>query len=412
MHNLCRLRSVVDSTERAKAVSYAKVNPLFVACFMTFVIYIGSFMRTPIIPLYARDLGATLTEVGLITSSYMVVASFLAVPLGSTSDRLGRRRLAIVGSLLVGSSSLLMILANSPTLIMVMYTLAGLGLACYSPAVTAFIGDVSRSDKVGRFYGTYTTVQQVAIASGPAVGGLIAGILGFRNVFGLSGAIVLIGSIIAFLYFPKESSGRSNAPSLSVSEGFNLLRASSVVLISWISVFTVSFMWGVSQTFLPIYAETVGIGVAIVGVLFAVQSATNAILRIPLGAVYDRLAKKWLLMIVGVISEALATALVASVATPLMLGVLMILIGFGMGVTQMAASALISESSNRATRGLGMGFYYTCFYGGMAVSPGALGFVISALGFQPGFLAAAVVGLAAILVVLAITYRAARHTAH
>jgi len=411
MCNSHRIGSAVACREQTAEVHHARINPLIIASSMTFVIYAGSFMRNPIIPLYAKDLGATVIEVGIISSSFMVVASLLAIPLGSTSDRLGRRRLAIVGSLLVASSSLLMTLATSPTMIMLFYALAGLGLACYSPAVTAFVGDISRTDTLGKVYGTYTMVQQTAIAMGPAVGGVISGLLGFRNVFGLSGVVVLVGSAVGLLYFHGSSEARPKATRPSISKGFNALRRSTIVLMSWVSVFTISFMWGVSQTFLPIYAETVGVGVVLIGILFGVQSATNAIGRIPLGALFDRLGRKWVIMVVGVAFEALGTALMVYFSAPVMLGILMVLIGFGMGVTQMAASALISEASNQTTRGLGMGFYYTCFYGGMAVSPTALGLVISAFGFAPGFLAAAVVGLAAILIIIALTYRASSQAA-
>jgi MFS family permease len=243
------------------------------------------------------------------------------------------------------------------------------------------------------------------------VGGVISGLLGFRNVFGLSGVVVLLGSAVGLLYFPRSSEARPKATRPSISKGFNALRRSTIVLMSWVSIFTVSFMWGVSQTFLPIYAETVGVGVVLIGILFGVQSATNAIGRIPLGAVFDRLKRKWVIMVVGVVFESLGTALIIHFSDPVMFGIFMVLIGFGMGVTQMAASALISEASNPTTRGLGMGFFYTCFYGDMAVSPTTIGLVISALGFAPGFLAAAVVGLAAILIVLALTTRTSSRAA-
>jgi len=65
---------------------------LTIATAMTFVSYLAQFMRTPIIPLYARDMGVSLGEVGLISSAFMLLASALAIPLGLVSDRLGRRR--------------------------------------------------------------------------------------------------------------------------------------------------------------------------------------------------------------------------------------------------------------------------------------------------------------------------------
>jgi hypothetical protein len=48
--------------------------PVLVACALTFVLYLGAYMRLPLVPLFASDLGATTVQVGMINAGFMVAA--------------------------------------------------------------------------------------------------------------------------------------------------------------------------------------------------------------------------------------------------------------------------------------------------------------------------------------------------
>src|SRR3972149_9980655 len=72
---------------------FAAPAPVFVACALSFILYLGAYMRLPLVPLFASDLGATTVQVGMINAGFMVAAALLSLPLGLVSDRLGRKRL-------------------------------------------------------------------------------------------------------------------------------------------------------------------------------------------------------------------------------------------------------------------------------------------------------------------------------
>jgi DHA1 family multidrug resistance protein-like MFS transporter len=65
-------------------------------------------------------------------------------------------------------------------------------------------------------------------------------------------------------------------------------------------------------------------------------------------------------------------------------------VGATMAATFTAVGAVLSESVATRVRGLAMGGYNTCIYGGFMVSAATLGFVIQRLGYSAGF---AVAGL-------------------
>jgi len=57
-------------------------TPVLVACALTLVLYLGAYMRLPLVPLFARELGASTVDVGMINAVFMLAAAALALPLG------------------------------------------------------------------------------------------------------------------------------------------------------------------------------------------------------------------------------------------------------------------------------------------------------------------------------------------
>jgi hypothetical protein len=77
---------------------------LLISCGVAFACYFGSYMRIPVVPLFARSLGATTGEVGMINSAFLLVAGLLSLPLGILSDRIGRK-LLVAGGLLISAGT-------------------------------------------------------------------------------------------------------------------------------------------------------------------------------------------------------------------------------------------------------------------------------------------------------------------
>ncbi|MEE4111833.1 MAG: MFS transporter [Desulfobacteraceae bacterium] len=76
---------------------------LTICCLITFIGYLAVSMRLPVVPLHARALGATATQIGLINAAFYFMAGCLSLPAGALADRFGRRRLTLAGSF--GASS-------------------------------------------------------------------------------------------------------------------------------------------------------------------------------------------------------------------------------------------------------------------------------------------------------------------
>ncbi len=361
-------------------------GPVLAACALTFVLYIGAYIRLPLVPLFASELGASTVQVGMINAGFMLAAALLAVPLGLVSDRLGRRRLVLAGMVASALTSLFLAAARSPVQVGAIYLFSGVGLACFSPAMMSYVGDVAPPQFLGRAYGWYTSALYLGMALGPGLGGAI-GAAGFRAAFLVSGAVVAAAIVVGIPRMPAPPPVMRPA-STNLATDLGRVVANRAVLACWVTTFFATYAWGALFSFFPLYARDAGIPVAHTGFIFTSQAAASALVRIPIGHLADRTGRRDLYIVLGSLAFALCIAAVGRFPSPAPLYLIFLLAGGSMGATFTAVGALLSESVDTTVRGLAMGGYNTCIYGGFAASAATLGTVIHRFGYSAGFAAA------------------------
>lgn len=367
--------------------------PLSVLCVLAFLLYTGTFIRIPIIPLYAESVGATTFQVGLISSSFMVMAAFASIPFGSLSDRFGRRIFITSGLLLSTLASFLLFLSKSPYEIMAAYALAGFAMAASTPPLISLVGDLSASGHMGASYGWFTAFMQMGMASGPSIGGLMAGIGGLASPFLLSGGMILAAVIFA-LGLPTTRESRANPKgNKGTMASLTVLLHKRKVIACWLTVLCVSFALGIFFPFFPLYAEGVGLSTFSIGLLFTVQSAFNALGRVPAGYFSDRTGRREPFIMAGLLVMPIGIISLVSTGNFYLLLPSVSIIGLAMGITTMGTSTLLAEAADPISRGVAMGGFTTFLYGGFALSAWIGGVIISAYDYWTGFFVAALTSI-------------------
>lgn len=370
--------------------------PILVACALTFALYLGAYMRLPLVPLLAQSLGASAFQVGMINAGFMLAATLLSLPLGLMSDRLGRRRLILVGMAISGLTSVFLLFAGTPLQVGAVYLFSGIGLACFSPAMMSYVGDVSPTPFLGRAYGWYTSALYLGMAAGPGLGGMI-GTGGFRTAFSLSAAVIAAGILAGGPRMPAPPPV-IRPESANLLSDFREILGNRTVLACWVATAFSTYAWGALFAFFPLYARESGISIAHTGLIFTSQAAANALFRIPIGHFSDRAGKRVPFIIGGNLAFGIAIMAVGRIRGLAALYLLFVAIGGSMAATFTAIGAVLSESVPTRIRGLAMGGYNTCIYGGFAVSAATLGAVITWTGFAAGFAVAGGLCAAATLV--------------
>ncbi len=371
---------------------------LTACCGIAFLCYLGSYMRLPVVPLYAKTLGADAVMVGLINSAFFLVAAFLSFPLGMISDRVGRKLLASTGLVILSGSSFLLCLCKTPVQIMSVYFLFGAGLAAFGPTMMSFVADMSLPSHLGRSYGWYTTVLYGAMSLGPAAGGALAQHLGFQTVFMASGVCIFITFWLLRFLIPSPRRIRSAVSPRNLFSGVKECFGNRRLVACWGATIGGCFGLGMFITFLPLDAQEHGLSIGKIGLVFCVQGIANALSRIPFGHLSDRVARRENLITVGTVGFAVAMVgfgLSSGLPGFLFFGAAL---GISMGISFTSIGALMAEVVPPWARGLAMGGYNTGIYLGMMLSSACMGSVIHAIGFEWAFFVTALVNLAIALV--------------
>jgi len=368
---------------------------ILVSCVVGLGCYTAAYMRIPVLPLFARSLGAATVEIGLINSSFMLAAGVFAMPLGIVSDRLGRKPVAMAGLLVSALSSFLLTFSRTPAQMMAIYVLAGIGIAAFGPTMMSFVADFSPATHLGRSYGWYTMAMYGGMSLGPAIGGIFAYLLGYERVFTISAILSLIMLSIVLLTFPGQKSLRSSSLQKRGSgKKIKALLKNRLLLACWLVTLFSCFGLGVFITFLPLHASDHGIGAGEIGLIFAAHALVNALGRIPFGYLSDWISDRSILVLTGLLGYSISIAGTGFSTSPAMFFASAFAMGISMGVAFTAIGAMISEMVPADFRGLAMGGYNTCIYIGMMLSGLIMGVVAHSFGFRTCFLITACVNAA------------------
>ena len=160
---------------------------------LRFTSHLGQSMVRPFLPLLVEALlvsgQAVATWTGVVAGSRALWTSLSAPWLGRLGDRLGHRRLAQVGALILGGAFFLQGMATSILTLILAQILVGIGLGGFTPALSALLARYTRPGEEGAAYGLDNSMMSAARAVAPLVGAGIAMGLGLRWVFVLAGVV-------------------------------------------------------------------------------------------------------------------------------------------------------------------------------------------------------------------------------
>ena len=357
-----------------------------VVCGLTFVHFAAAQMRGPLVPLYAVAHGATPTGVGFIVAAHMAVAALASIPLGRASDVWGRRSLLLGGMATTAVTSLLLPLVESELALTLIYGLAGLGVAAFTPSAMSLVGDAAAPGAAGRAYAWYATAHYGAIGVGPFLGGLAAEWWGYRAAFVASGAGAAIAVVLGLAMRPPSAAGSRTRAT------FRDIRGNPTIWAGWIVAVSGLLTQGVVFTFFPLLGEVRGLSPAAIGFVFLVLGVANTVARIPAGWLMDRTKRAAPYAIGGVLAGSVTTALLPHVTDRKPLLALIAVFGVVSGTAGVAIGVALAAVTTPAARGLVMGGYSTALYLGLALGSFALGPVITRHGYVAGFSAGGAAG--------------------
>lgn len=170
-----------------------------------FITYLDSTILNVALPTLQKDLHASIAGLQWVSDAYLLVVASLLMLTGSTADRLGRKRLFLIGLAGFSPGSLLCSLAPNTGSLVALRMLQGLGGSMLTPISLSIVRNTFHDQKErAQALGIWSGIFGVAAECGPVVGGLLVSSVGWRSIFWVN---VPIGAamIAATLRYVPES---------------------------------------------------------------------------------------------------------------------------------------------------------------------------------------------------------------
>ena len=312
---------------------------------------------------------------------------------GSLADRVGRRRLLLIGWALALPVPLLIGVASSWTVVVAANLLLGVnqGLT-WSMTVVMKIDLVGRRGR-GFALGLNEAVGYGGVALAAALSGWLAADLASRDVLVFAGAIVAVAALVVSALFVRDTAAHvaleqrgsdgpdERAPSLRealvrTSWARRDLRACSQAGL--VNNLNDALAWGL----VPLYLAAHGAGVGAVGLVAGVYPAVWGVTQIGTGAWSDRVGRKPLIVAGMLLQAAALGALAASGGAVVTALVAAALLGLGTALVYPTLIAAISDRVSPVARAPVMGVYRFWRDSGYVLGGIVAGLTADALGFE------------------------------
>ena len=183
---------------------YSKVWTLVATILGSSMAFIDGTAVNVALPILQADLDASITELQWVIEAYALFLAALLLVGGALGDRLGRRRIFVIGIVVFASASAWCGIAPSVGQLIAARALQGIGGALFVPGSLALIGACFTDQERGKALGTWSGASGLMAAAGPLLGGFLADTFSWRWVFYINIPIAIIVVAIALLRVPES----------------------------------------------------------------------------------------------------------------------------------------------------------------------------------------------------------------
>ena len=429
--------------------SYMRII-LLITCMGSMMAPLDSTIVSVSMPVMTGDLRMSSETAIWIPTAYLVSLAVLLLTIGRLSDIKGRKNIFIVGFGVFVLGSMLCSLARDGPQLIVFRVLQGVGAACIAATSTAIITDTFPAEERGKALGINAMAVYIGLSLGPALGGLLTGMAGWRSIFlinipigiavmllawrfvrdtgevrkeerldlpgvllfslgltsllialtlgeqygwgstGIIGLIVL--AVVTLIVFVMVENRKGQAAMLdpSMVTGNRLFAAANFsALLNYAAYFSVAFMLSYYMQ------EVLGYSILYTGLVLLIMPVAMAVLSPLSGWASDRIGSRFLAsagMAIIALGLLFMSGLGAS-SSVVYIGLGLLLIGVGMGLFSSPNTSAVMGCVERKRLGVASGTLSTMRFVGQAVSLAIMGAIIASVA-GPDFIASLTIGTA------------------
>ena len=373
---------------------------LFLAIFSS---VLGQGLVVPLLPVYAHELGATGLLIGFVFGSFSLSRTLSLPIFGRLSDTRGRKPIIVYGLFAYVLTSIAFMYSKDLTTLLVTRFFQGIASAMILPVAQAYVGEITPMKKEGFIMGLLNVSLYLGLSIGPLVGGVVKDAFGIQAAFLSMGLICLAGFIFCLIFLPPRKAERISARHKAPLQFRVLIRnrhLAGLLLFRFSYTLCIGSIWA----FAPYIADKeFGFSSSATGVMITLSVFISAVFMTPMGLVADRVNKKFLLTLGGLLF-AFAMLFVTHMQMRWELYAASIIIGIG-GAISMPPLMAMTTVVGRTTDSMGsvMAISTMGHSLGLIVGPVLVGSIMDLLDIRLAFMGAAVIMFLTIFLFLFLT---------
>ena len=194
------VRHKINKKVKLSLKGFSKSYKMFI---LTSVIFnLGNFSYAFYV-LRAQNLGIPTAVIPLVYLTYNIVYAIFAMPAGIWSDKIGRKKVILLGYLMLAATAILFSFITSNIFVWLIFALYGLQIAFVNGTSRAFVSDLSPKHEKGTGMGVYQTATGLAILPASIIAGALWDTLGAHAPF-IYAAILSITASIMLVAFVRK----------------------------------------------------------------------------------------------------------------------------------------------------------------------------------------------------------------
>lgn len=375
---------------------------LMIGCCGALAIFSSTISKSPILPIFAKSLGATGAQIGWIAAASTIPGILISYVAGDLADRFGYKKI-LVGSLLIfASAPFLYLLIQNPLELGAVRFYHGFATAAFGPVAMATVAAFSGKN-TGQNLSLYSSATMIGRALAPTAGGISYEVGGYVSVYLIAGVAGIL-SLVAVIWFfrkPGETENKEAAQTKKDAAGevpffkrlWGLLSYRPLLLVGILDA-CVYFAYGAFEMIFPLYAKQLGMSAGEIGFLLGIQLAGIILFKPLLGRASDRLGRLPM-MVTGLLVCAFSFLLLAILKSTLAIIPLVLIYGLGFALITASTSAMAADVAHRGQLGASLGILSTLMDVGQTFGPPVIGALSDAYSYVMGIGALGVILLLA-----------------
>lgn len=318
---------------------------------------------------------------GWLYSSQIWLIAILVTPFGVLADRVGRKRLLIIGYLLSSLNIVLFSLSADYFGLLITLIFVGISAALLIPSYYSLVGEGIKG-KRGLSVGLANSAFHIGGFMGSVLVGILISVYGWRSAYLSLGLLLLLATLVQYKYV--KDGGLENSRNSKLMN-LNLFKNTKIIISAMISLFgSIGFL--AINAWLPTFLISNGFDIVDAGLILGSLMLMGAISAPTIGIISDKIGRRNVMLLINLTSALLALSLFSIKQLSWIPIAYSLALGFLIAPYWNLSIAIAQESVEKGYETSATGIVQTFGYLGNAIGPAAAGILIASHGLNLGLI--------------------------